>query len=370
MVKILYPSFVQKIKEDKNRMPTKKSKNAPSRKTVRRGRKSISGKIRVPLDVRSKKDLPSLKKLLGKKPLTIIMVYADWCGHCHTMKPHFDAAAKSPNNTVAAAKINETMLPSVNQHIKANVNRNASPLQVQGYPSILLVNQKGEKVTDIEPVRDTKRMQTIMEESGTLAEEAGLNKSVNGNKLNRNNAPEEFVQNIVDNEVVNVSTNIANSTRLNSLSLQELNKAGTTTPTGNQSMKNSMAPSQSASFNKKNRIVPSKEMQEQAEDLESLIAPMSPTSPPSPSEDIESISNQLSPNEKVGGGGRGGSLLEAMSRTTYTMAPAAALLATAAYVMKNNDRGTKRRVTKRSSSKRRDKKRRDTKRRGTKKRTL
>ena len=366
-------------------MPTKKSKNRPLRKTVRRGRKSISGKVHVPLDVRSKKDLPSLKKLLGNKPLTIVMVYADWCGHCHTMKPHFDAAAKSPNNTVSAAKINETMLPSVNQYIKANVNRNASPLQVQGYPSILLVNQKGEKVTDIEPIRDTKRMQTIMEESGTLAEEAGLNKSVNGNKsvnsnkLNQNNAPEEFVQKIVDNEVVNVSTNAANSTRLNSLSLQELNRAGTTTLTGNQNMKNSMAPSQSAPFNKKNRIVPSKEMQEQAEDLESLIAPMSPTSPPSPSEDIESISNQLSPNEKVGGG-RGGSLLEVMSRTTYTMAPAAALLATAAYVMKNNHsgskrsgskrRGSKRSGSKRSGSKRRGSKRRDTKRRGTKKRTL
>ena len=144
-------------------------------------------------------------------------------------------------------------------------------------------------------------------------------------------------------------------------------------------MKNSMAPSQSAPFNKKNRIVPSKEMQEQAEDLESLIAPMSPTSPPSPSEDIESISNQLSPNEKVGGG-RGGSLLEVMSRTTYTMAPAAALLATAAYVMKNNHSGSKRSGSKRSGSKRsgskrrgskrRGSKRRDTKRRGTKKRTL
>ena len=55
----------------------------------------------------------------------------------------------------------------------------------------------------------------------------------------------------------------------------------------------------------------------------------------------ESISNTLTPEQKLSGGysasTRGGSLLSAMARTTYTLAPAAALLATAALVMKRKN---------------------------------
>ena len=34
---------------------------------------------------------------LDKPRFTIC--YADWCGHCHTMMPHFDAASKSANKS-------------------------------------------------------------------------------------------------------------------------------------------------------------------------------------------------------------------------------------------------------------------------------
>jgi thiol-disulfide isomerase/thioredoxin len=130
--------------------------------------------VRLPLDVKSEKDLPAFKQLLSKKPLTIIMVYATWCPHCHTMMPHFDAAAKSPRNTVSTVKINETMLPSVNQYIQKNVNQSAKPIQVEGYPSILLVNQQAEKVGDVEIKRDTAYLSKVMSESGNLAKHAFL----------------------------------------------------------------------------------------------------------------------------------------------------------------------------------------------------
>ena len=61
------------------------------------------------------------------------------------------------------------------------------------------------------------------------------------------------------------------------------------------------------------------------------------------SENVESISNSLTPEQKISGGGRanGGSLYSAMARTTYTLAPAAALLATAAMVMKGKKRSNR-----------------------------
>jgi hypothetical protein len=72
--------------------------------------------------------------------------------------------------------------------------------------------------------------------------------------------------------------------------------------------------------------------------LESIQAPVSPLSPPNVSDDIESISNRLTPEQKVGG-----SLIEAISSTTYKLAPAAALLATAVTVMKKKSRLSRKR---------------------------
>ena len=152
-------------------MPRQKAK---PRKTVRRRRQSTSGKIKLPLDVRSDSDLPKFLKALKSKNLTIVLVYANWCPHCHTIMPHFDAASKSPNNTITPVKINETMLEKVNNYIKTNVNKTATPINVEGYPSIIIVNNKGDKITDVEPVQDTETLTKVMENAGPLAEEAKL----------------------------------------------------------------------------------------------------------------------------------------------------------------------------------------------------
>ena len=346
-------------------MATKKSKKLPSRKTVRRHKKSTTGKINVPLDVRTAKDLLPLKKLLQKKPLTIILVYATWCPHCHTMMPHFDEAAKSPKNTVSAVKINETMLDSVNNFVKKNVNRDAEPIKVEGYPSVILVNKKAEKVADLEPVRNTNAMKKVMEESGNLAVHAGINESLhlNKNKINRNKPAPQVVEDVVVKNLINVSTNTGLADQANtlpSLSMKNMNKAGNKngSVSKKESIKNATAPSPLNTFNSLARVPnlePTEEMKKEAEKLESISGPVYPVSPPSAnsSNDVESviISNKLSPSQKIGGGrggGRGGSLFDAMARATYTLAPTAALLATAAMVVRKNHG---RRVTKKSARK-------------------
>ncbi len=293
-----------------------------------------------------------LKTLLGKKPLTIIMVYADWCPHCHTMMPHFDAAAKSPRNTVSAVKINETMMNSVNDYLNSNVNRHAKPLRVEGYPSILLVNQKAEKVADLEAIRDTERMTKIMEESGSLAKQASMlsthspsaKLSLNKNNVNRNLSANTVVEEVVENELQNVASNIG-SVAANSMNLVK-SKGSNVLPT-----LNSIASSPLPAVNNVNRktnntgLSPSKKMVQEAATAFSLepvgsmdeSEEVSTVAPSSTSDDMESIviSNNLTPAQKLSGGYRqGGSLLQAMTQTTYTLAPAAALLATAAMVVK------------------------------------
>lgn len=347
--------------------PTKKKASRTSQKvqkTARRHRASTAGKVKLPLDVRSEKDLPLLKKLLGKKPLTIIMVYATWCPHCHTMMPHFDAAAKSPQNTVSPVKINETMMNSVNQYIQKNVNHRASPIRVDGYPSILLINQKAEKVADVETKRDTAYLTKVMEESGNLAKQAGINESLtstapmpnkmslNKKSVQRSANAEEVVEDVVENELLPTSTD-SSEKAVNSMNLLKNNKNMKNVPTLASISVNANAPSLQPAITinslrnrgNTNSLKPSKEMEKKADELFSLESPVAPIPPPSMGSDMDEdviISNTLSPEQKVGGGScgaiRGGSLAQAMVRTTYTLAPAAALLATAAMVMKK--RGT------------------------------
>lgn len=367
-------------------------------KTARRHRISTAGKIMPPLDVRHDKHLGAFKQRIQKGPLTIVLVYADWCGHCHTMMPHFDAAAKSNGRSIQAVKVNETMLPSVNEFVSKSLNKSAKPINVEGYPSIMLIDTKANKVTDVPTVRDTSVMTSLMNKSGSIAKQAGLNMS----------NPEEAVNSIVKNNVVSPAANVGITNNKNknkkpnnlmaeigaeesglaeeaspkNFDVGEDELKGNLSPTApinqlsqNSSIKNlnksanknklniaaSVAPSPITGFsaeyeaapNKSVRANSNKKVEEEARQATSLVAPLSP---PTNADDMDSmlnsglsqespiISNSLEPAEKISGGGcgcggvpkmrYGGSLMGALSRTAYTLAPAAVLLATAASVMR------------------------------------
>jgi thiol-disulfide isomerase/thioredoxin len=346
--------------------------------------------------VRSNKHLKDFEKRIKQGDLTIILVWAPWCPHCHTMMPHFDAAAKSANRSIQAVKVEETMLPAVNQVLTNSINKQAKPLNVEGYPSIIVVDKKGNKVTDIEPVRDTASMTSLMENAGPLAKEAGLNTpnedpqavatSVkNSLKMNKNNGNKNKPKNILanigmseeglvsgmpKNAVMNgnslkpanspknidlgedelkgsiASMNTTNKAiKLNSIPTNQLGNAGQPSKKASiEPPKEAIAPSPLNTFNAPKMTVTApptnmKKLSQEAEEITSLAAPLTPPNAVEDmdtSENVESISNSLTPEQKVSGGGRasGGSLYSAMARTTYTLAPAAALLATAAMVMK------------------------------------
>jgi thiol-disulfide isomerase/thioredoxin len=297
----------------------------------RRHRPSVAGKIMPPLDVRSKSHLSEFKKRIQKGPLTIIMVYADWCSHCHTMMPPFDEASKSPKRSIQSIKLNEQMLPHVNEFVNRNINSSAKPINVEGYPSIILVDNKGNKVTDIEPVRDTKTMSQVMEKSASIANNAGLNMELNEIKAQNTNVGEEemkgsFTQSEVSNNASKSKNN--NMKPKNSIvNIQEVPSTLSNMET-NEILNKMTKPV--------NNTRPKSNIKEEAEEVTSLVAPISP---PLINSDIENTENPQNPsfNTISGGGRRGGSLMSALARTTYTLAPAAALMATAALVMKRKN---------------------------------
>ena len=398
-------------------MATRKFKKSRPRKTVRRNttrrhRTSTAGKILPPLDVRSNKHLKEFEKRIKKGDLTIILVWAPWCPACHTMMPHFDAAAKSQNRSIQAVKVEEKMLPAVNQILTTNINKSAKPLNVEGFPSIIVVDKQGNKVTDIEPVRNTKSMPSLMDNAGPLAINAGLNTlnqpqnavansiknslkqdepssnnmnnlaELTGNSLMKQNKPKNILANIgveeeglVSGQNMNSPKNIDigesqlkgsiasepnknKNIKLNSIPTNKLGNAGQSSKKNYEDPQEGIAPSPINSFNNtKNTVTaPSSDMKKLSQEAEEITSLAAPITPPNTMGDIESISNKLTPEQKISGGGRanGGSLYSAIARTTYTLAPAAALLATASMVMKSKRLKTRKNIKKhRKSHKRR-----------------
>lgn len=111
-----------------------------ARKSKTRKSRPVAGRIMRALDV-STNDKSKINKFLDmiKSGRTIIvLVYANWCGHCHTFKPRFDKAANSGNSQVAAS-IESEALPSINASLP-------KPINVDGYPSLIVVGDKGNQV--------------------------------------------------------------------------------------------------------------------------------------------------------------------------------------------------------------------------------
>lgn len=140
------------------------------RSTTRRRTKSSIGRIRSPIDVRTDQDLGGMMERIQSGPLTLVFVYADWCGHCKTFSPHFENAISSKNRSVQVVKVNDGMLNKVNSHVSNKTGN--GPLKVSGFPSLILVGKNGNAVSEVDPVPNTGAIRALVEKSGNIAAKA------------------------------------------------------------------------------------------------------------------------------------------------------------------------------------------------------
>jgi hypothetical protein len=96
--------------------------------------KTLTGQLSAPVDVRSQNSLGAFEDLLTKGPITIILIYADWCGACTRFKENTwnDITAIPPTQRkLNIASVREDMLPLTSI-------KNA---KINGYPSLILVGK-------------------------------------------------------------------------------------------------------------------------------------------------------------------------------------------------------------------------------------
>ena len=130
-------------------------------------RQTAVGRIFSPIDVRNKNQIPEMLKRILAGNITIVLIYADWCGHCTDFKPHFDAASKSPNRTAQVVSVKDSMVDEMNSAINS-MNSQAKPLDVKGYPSLILVDNRGNKISEVNAVKDTETMTKLVDSAGKL----------------------------------------------------------------------------------------------------------------------------------------------------------------------------------------------------------
>ena len=181
-----------------------------------RSRSKSKGSISKRLDVRSSKDVPILESLIKKGPMIIVLVHADWCGHCQTFKDKvWNKVPNSSSNTINTASIHHDMLDKTS----------LSGAKLEGYPSLLLVGKDGKPAE----YKNTNGESTNAMPQPATAED--LNKMVNTPLNNANGADNlDNANNVNNNANTNANTNTNSlSTASNILSMNSNSNSSAST---------------------------------------------------------------------------------------------------------------------------------------------
>lgn len=268
-----------------NKKSTKKRSRSRSRS---RSMSTILSEIMPSLDVRSPSALKEMGKRIRKGPVTFVLIYADWCGHCHQLMPHWDNAAKSPNRSVQVVKVNDSMLPQVNSMVNRSINQQAKPFSVDAYPTIIMVDNKGNKVSDVEAVKDTTALSNAMTNVGPLAEQAG---------------PNAIAPPVPSAPVPSVSSNMEEEAMFPSMKMNSMPR-----------------PMNEPEFS----LPPAPSMVQQDNSVSPGVSLYTENSGVRSKDPLRAV--------------KGGSLYASMSQSAYTLAPAAALFGMASYMMRKKGR--------------------------------
>jgi hypothetical protein len=135
------------------------------------------GRLMPPVDIREDSQLSELSKRIKAGPLTLVLVYADWCGHCQRFKPMMEKLENLSQRSIQTARIRDDMFPK----------SSLSNAKIEGYPTLMLVKQSGEvasfqnsagEVTNAIPDHTNEaKMISIVRSAGTGAGMNAMEKS-------------------------------------------------------------------------------------------------------------------------------------------------------------------------------------------------
>jgi thiol-disulfide isomerase/thioredoxin len=117
-----------------------------------------------PVDVRDEAGAKEASALFQNGSITMVLIYADWCGHCHHYLPTWKKLGNTPGRNANMVSVHHDMVEKVPAIAKAKLD---------GYPSVLKVEPSGkieeykvpgsDNVTNAVPfMRDEKTMKSML----------------------------------------------------------------------------------------------------------------------------------------------------------------------------------------------------------------
>jgi thiol-disulfide isomerase/thioredoxin len=93
--------------------------------------RSVMGRLLPPVNIDSEEKLNEADKRIQIGPITLVVFYAPWCGHCRNLEPVLDELENSPDRSVQVARVRDDM---VSKSSLKNV-------EFSGYPHLMLVKK-------------------------------------------------------------------------------------------------------------------------------------------------------------------------------------------------------------------------------------
>jgi hypothetical protein len=191
---------------------TKRNKKRAAKKTEKNAKKkvkhSVSGSMKYDnIDVKTIEDVAKLIEHIKNNIVTLVLIYADWCGHCGTFKDSiWKKLAAMKNRKVAMAQVNEKVMEHLKNHIP-NLN-------IDGYPTNILVGNdlKAATLVDKETGQTTNALPNTRDmASMTKLVTASPSEVVANNNMNESQAEPEETQSVSATPTRSATVNRRNS---------------------------------------------------------------------------------------------------------------------------------------------------------------
>lgn len=178
------------------------------------------GRLLPPVDITSTSQLNDLDERIRSGPLTLVLIYADWCGHCQRFKPMMSKLESMPGRSIQTARVRDDVFPS----------SSISSQKINGYPSLMLIDKNGNSTlfkdkhgnvsNTVPEYTDMSKMTTLVRNAGTPQGQTLLTISKSEESVVPNVKPLSGTPNVEKNivadrlsveQVSNLNTQMANS---------------------------------------------------------------------------------------------------------------------------------------------------------------
>lgn len=111
------------------------------------------------LNVTSAAQFGELRKILDKHPLVLVLVYADWCGHCQHFKPEWKNLANSRTRNMAMVSVRDDVFP------KSPLNSLVTP---EGFPTVAVVSKANNVAVNL-PSREPTMLNNLVSNADKIS---------------------------------------------------------------------------------------------------------------------------------------------------------------------------------------------------------